>query len=380
MCCPICGEREISKLFKLCDNLKILGENFPMSPSYVSVCGVCGLIFTDTSATQEDLLKYYKNGAVAPKYLDMFGKEATEEYYHHLLEVTKPYLHEDSKILDIAGAWGEFGSFMKKKGFSHFINLDPNETCVESSKEKGIDTVLGDSTDMRAIYSDSIDFVFLNHTLEHILDVDATMKNINRVLKKDGHLFIEVPDIEGYVDEEAAPYNFLTYEHVLHMSMHDLENLANKYGYEIIDSNHYYKRVSNYPSVYAIMHKGTKTETIYSDNSKISILNYLEKSKDSLDKFINPLRKSGEELVLWGIGASTAILLDSFEGCNVKSLIDRNPKRQGLCFKINDKILTVEDPNTVNTGTIVILSIPYHDSIKKQIREIGLTNKIVSLK
>lgn len=380
MSCPICRREKIKRIHKLCDNLKIMGNNFPESSSYIAMCENCGLIFTDTEATQQDFLSYYQNGAVAPKYQDMFGAEATNEYYQHLYEIIKPYINADSKLLDIAGAWGEFGYFMKGKGYSKFINLDPNEKCIASAKEKGLMTVLADSTDMSEIDADSVDMVIMNHTLEHILDVDNTMKNIDRVLKKDGYLFIEIPDVEGYADEEAAPYNFLTYEHVLHMSLQDMKNLASEYGYEILETQHYYKRVSNYPSIYAVMRKATKKEIEFSDKSKYAMLKYLDKSKACLEEFLVPLRESKEELILWGIGASTTILLDAFEGCNVKSLIDRNPNRQGLGFTINSSKFVIEDPQTVGEGTIVILSIPYFASIKRQIREMGLSNKVVTLK
>lgn len=380
MSCPICRGKKIKRIYKLCDNLKIMGDNFPESSSYVAMCEACGLVFTDTEATQQDFLSYYQNGAVAPKYQDMFGMEETNEYYQHLYDILKPYINADSKLLDIAGAWGEFGSFMKEKGFSNFINLDPNEKCIASAKEKGLRTVLADSTDMSEIEADSVDMVIMNHTLEHILDVDSTMKNIDRVLKKNGYLFIEIPDVEGYADEEAAPYNFLTYEHVLHMSMQDMKNLANAYGYEIVETKHYYKKVSNYPSIYAIMRKAAKKEIEFSNKSECAMLKYLDKSKACLEEFLAPLRESKEELILWGIGASTTILLDAFEGCNVKALIDRNPARQGLGITINSSRFTIEDPKTVGEGTIVILSIPYFASIERQIREMGLNNKVVSLK
>lgn len=380
MSCPICRENKIKRIYKLCDNLKIMGDNFPESSSYVAMCESCGLIFTDTEATQQDFISYYKNGAVAPKYYDMFGTEPTDEYYQHLYDILKPYIHADSKLLDIAGAWGEFGHFMMEKGYTNFINLDTNEKCIASAKEKGLETLLADSTDMIGIEANSVDMIIMNHTLEHILDVENTMKNIDRVLKKEGYLFVEIPDVEGYADEEAAPYNFLTYEHVLHMSMQDMQNLANEYGYEIVEAKHYYKKVSNYPSIYAVMRKATKKEITYSDKSENAMLKYLDKSKACLEEFLIPLRESKEELILWGIGASTTILLDAFEGCNVIALIDRNPNRQGLGFTINSSRLVIEDPQTVGDGTIVILSIPYFVSIERQIREMGLNNKVVALK
>ena len=360
--------------------MKVMGANFPETASFIAKCTNCGMLYMNTEATQENILDYYKYGATAPKYYDMFGQEDTDDYYRHLSKLIEPYIDKQSSILDIAGAWGEFASYMKALGYEDITDLDPAEKCISYAKEHGIKTLMTDSTDMRDIREKSFDLVILNHSLEHIIDVENTMLNIGRVLKDEGYLFIEVPDVEGYADEEAAPFNFLTYEHVLHMSMNDIDNLAGIYGYEIIDSGKYYKKVSNYPSVYAVMRKGGKRDITYSEISEMSMLRYLEQSKKSLEEFLEPLRQSGEELILWGIGASTAILIESFRGCNVKELIDRNPDRQGLKFSINDKPYVVKDPKDASEGTIVILSIPYHDSIERQIRQMGYDNKIIALK
>jgi hypothetical protein len=51
-----------------------------------------------------------------------------------------------------------------------------------------------------------------------------------------------------------------------------------------------------------------------------------------------------------------------------------------LVFNINGRRYTVGPPESVGDGTILILSIPYHDSIERQIREMGLTNEIAALK
>jgi len=360
--------------------MKIMGRHFPESAAFVAGCGNCGLLYTDMEATQEDLLTYYRFGAAAPGYYDMFGKEDTEDYYQHLLDLMKPYIRFDSRLLDIAGSWGEYAAYMKTQGYENITVLDPNESCIAKAKEAGVKTELTDSVHMDGIESGSIDMVILNHSLEHILDVKNTMKNIRRVLKDDGTLFVEVPDVMGYADEKAAPFNFLTYEHVLHLSMNDMENLAGAYGYEILDKGHYYKKVSSYPSIYALMKKGREREPTYSGESEKAMLSYLEKSREEISQFAERLRISGEPLILWGIGASTAILMESFEGCNVTALIDRNPSRQGISFHINGREYAIQPPEAAGDGTIVILSIPYHDSIERQIREMGFRNKIVALK
>ncbi|MDL2217837.1 class I SAM-dependent methyltransferase [Christensenellaceae bacterium OttesenSCG-928-M15] len=334
----------------------------------------------DTAATQDDYLSYYKYGAIAPKYYKMFGKEETDRYYAHILGLLKPYLSSNSRLLDVAGAWGELAKFLSDKGLQNIVVADANENCVNAAQEKGIVAKQCTSLDMAEAWSEKFDIIILNHTLEHILNVQKTMENIHALLKDGGHLFIEIPDAASYANEESAPFNFLTYEHVLHLTANDLKNLAAVYGYHVVEMGEYYKKVSSYPSIYAVLEKtGIKKAPTHSDIGKTSMERYIEKSKQMVDQFLAPLRASAEPLVLWGIGASTAILIDSFSGCNVRALIDSNPQRQGLAFAIDGNKYVIESPETVREGTIVILSIPYHTSIEKQIRAMGLQNKIVAL-
>ncbi len=380
MSCPICNEKNYDKIFRLCDNMKILGESFPETEAYIVSCKNCGLVYMDTKATQGDFLSYYKYGAIAPKYHEMFGKDKTEHYYDHILRVIQPYITGESKLLDVAGAWGELAKFLSDKGFSNITVVDPNEACASEATERGLEVSLCTSLDMAAKLTEKYDFIILNHVLEHFLDIQGSMENINLLLKDDGFMFIEIPDAASYINVDSAPFNFLTYEHVLHLTSNDLKNIANIYGYEVIQINGYYKKVSSYPSVYAILRKNKQINNPeYSDIGKVNMKLYVEKSKRVMEQFVKPLRTSAEPLVLWGIGASTAILLESFTGCNVLALIDSNPKRQGLAFNIDGKKYVINKPETVKNGTIVILSIPYHTSIEKQIRGMNLKNKIIAL-
>ena len=88
-------------------------------------------------------------------------------------------------------------------------------------------------------------------------------------------------------------------------------------------------------------------------------------------------------MILWGIGASTALLLnETFDKCNVIQLIDRNPARQNLSYRMGGgNFLSIQDPSdiTETDATIVIMPYWYHDSIQKQILEMGFKNKITSL-
>lgn len=386
MSCPLCGNENYEKIKRMCSNMKILGKDFPEGDNDVVVCTKCGLVYTHAAATQEDYLSYYSSDVCNPPvYYDAFGKKESDDYFEHILGILRPYIKENCKILDIAGSWGELGAYIEERTDKtvRVTVADVNKKCVTSARNLELDAFEVSSFDLADKISKKFDIVILNHALEHILDIPKTIENIKQVLKPNGYIFIEVPDLEEYVNQEEVPYCYLTYEHVVHMSFRDLRNIAALYGMKIICMEKYYKAISHYPSIYAIMQIGEQIlspNIVFSDENKKCMLRYIEKCKEQLKKKLAFISGRGDKLILWGIGASTALLLEDFIDCNVIQLIDRNTLRQGIIYQIGSNKYTIEDPTSIDDDTayIFILSVAYKNLIQKQIKEMGLKNPVIS--
>jgi len=78
----------------------------------------------------------------------------------------------------------------------------------------------------------SFDVVILNHVLEHLTNLKLAMKEVKRVLSKNGLCYIDVPDAERYF----GIYWYIMREHVQHFSLNCLKLLAQENGFELIDS------------------------------------------------------------------------------------------------------------------------------------------------
>lgn len=362
--------------------MKILGESFPDGDTYIAVCSNCGLVFDDSSASQKDYLNYYtSDNCRAPLYKDMFGEEATNKYYEHIYNVISQYIGKESAILDVAGSWGELGEYLIKKGYCDVTNLDPNKKCIEASKSRGIKTICADSTNMDNAVKRRYDLIIMNHMVEHVLNIKQLYENVIQLLTDEGTIFLEVPDAEAYCDGNETPYGYFTYEHVVHLSQNDLTNLAGMFGLDIIYMEKYYKKISDYPSIVVVMKKSSenKERTInYSYGSEDSVKKYINKSNKMVQDKLELYRQSQKPLILWGIGASTALYLESFIGCNVKLLVDGNPKRQGLDYYIGDKKYEIKSPQDIdnNDEVIFILSTPYRKSIEDQVKCMHLPNEV----
>lgn len=381
--CPICGNKESDFITQLCSNMKIMGDHFNNTKSSLVCCKKCGLVYSDINATQEDFNKYYTSPNCFPfNYYELYGEEHTEKYFNDILDKFKNVINKDSYIIDIASGSGDFAYFLKKQGYKNIYALDINEKAIESAKSKGINTILSDTINIPNDLFNKFDLAILGHSLEHYLDIDKVLLNIKSLLKPQGYLYIEVPDAEKYCNKDSVPYTMFTYEHLYHFTLDTMDNIANAFGYKLIDKNQFFKAES-YDVLYALyQNNGDVKNTTYAATSKIFIQEYINHCKNQLIPYIEEFKKSQEKLILWGIGASTALLLnETFDNCNVIQLIDRNPARQNIEYHIGEKVLSIQDPKTINdnTATIVIMPYWYHDSIKKQIEDMGFKNKIISL-
>lgn len=382
MKCLMCGCEEKEILTKLCSNMKIMGENFPEGEAFIVTCKNCGFVYDDLLATQQDFNNYYCSGnSQAIDYFEAYGRKDTIEYFNTILTHCKRFIDKDSMIMDIGGGLAEFGVFLKEEGYKNVYVSDVTQRWVDVINQKGLKGVLSDTTDFDDSLKGKFDLIVIGNTLEHFIDFDKAMLAMRELLTPSGVIYIECPDSKKYV-ECSVPYTMFTYEHVFHLTEPTFKNLAKVFGFNLLELGDVVK-TQRTPCIYGIYQNGAKKSAPeFETATKEAILEYIEYSKAKLRPVIEQFEKTQEKLALWGIGASTALLLnDTFDNCNVYKLIDRNPARQGIKYKIADKIHVIEDPTEIKDidATIVVLPFWYKDSIIHQIKEMGFKNKVQAI-
>jgi 2-polyprenyl-3-methyl-5-hydroxy-6-metoxy-1,4-benzoquinol methylase len=99
---------------------------------------------------------------------------------------------EHKKCLEIGCEKGIASYFLRKKG-GFWLSTDIDRNNVLTTKDLVKKNVLYFKEDALPFLSHSFDLIIAIDTLEHIEDDDAFLKDLHRVLKKDGLLFISVP-------------------------------------------------------------------------------------------------------------------------------------------------------------------------------------------
>lgn len=388
--CPIClnstGEVLLTQHFE--------SLSYKSLPDYynVVVCTKCGFVYADTPAKQRDYTQYYQNQS---KYenVDIYSGSGRCQWDAGRLKRTAKdiSLHLPDKnafILDIGCASGGLLVELKNLGFHNLIGLDPSKNCVRKVESYGIKAFQGDLLSIGSIgQGKKFDCIILSQVLEHVYDLQTTVRRVVRKLNNSGLLYVEVPDASAYLDYYIVPYHYFDQEHINHFDKHSLNNLLLKknFNLEFLGSGKKEVRVSD-DNVYAVFFGFYRKQAVnfrkkhFLPNYKLrrKVLDYIKKSKkENTWPVIERLAKSKAEVVIWGVGSYTLRLLkDAPLGkCNIKAFIDKDPKKIGT--KVRN--ISIYGPDMLRNykGIIIVSSAIYSNDIVEEIRKRKLGNKII---
>lgn len=161
-------------------------------------------------------------------------KEVYDLHIKHL----KPFLGQGKSILEIGPGGGFTLSAFRKAGY----NVKGVETSVSSyrfAKEKmGLDV---ENLPLEKFTTkDAFDVVMLNHVLEHFIDIHLAMTLLSSLVKKDGLLYVRVPDHDSY-DRKSFGKNWPAYLpfHISYFSEASLKKFFIKYGFSVLKTETY---------------------------------------------------------------------------------------------------------------------------------------------
>jgi len=222
----------------LCDNEKInlISEKLRYnSDKKVYRCDQCGLVFLYPQMTSEEERIFYENEygeifssekGVTPA--DLFKSRQPDANLYY--EMAKDYISKDSECLEIGCASGYFIDRIKNEVKS-VAGIETHNILSQHCKNMGIK--MYDSLANCPYHA--FDVVFLFFVLEHIGDPVAFLLEIKKHLKKNGKLFIMVPNVNDALltlyDIPAFRAYYFTPAHQFYYGKETMKLLLEKAGY-----------------------------------------------------------------------------------------------------------------------------------------------------
>lgn len=232
--CHICGSIVTSTPFSVKD-YSITQENFSLIK-----CSSCNYLFTSPAPNPEAIKKYYASDAYI-SHTD--GKNGLIEKLYHLVRkltlagkrqlISSFTNNKKGVLLDYGCGTGAFLGEMKSHGWDTF-GIEPDDGA-RLKAEKSIGAKIGIPSDVESLPDNFFDIVSMWHVLEHVHDIHSTVEHLKRILKKDGKLFIAVPNHASYDAKYYKSY-WAAYDvprHLHHFSANAIKRLMEKHGLRI---------------------------------------------------------------------------------------------------------------------------------------------------
>ena len=386
--CPVCAYDKAEKLTEI-DFLHLPSCPLPSHYDIVS-CGKCGFVYNETNADENVFNRYYSGQS---KYVSKnisgaggFSKKDIEKYEKNIRFLEPHISSKDAAILDFGCAKGGQLLYLKEK-FSNLTGVDPSTQCIDIVREMGIEAYTGSFLNIpEELNGKSYDLIILDSVLEHIFDFKSVFRAVDKLLKPDGILFIEVPDAFRYKDFFLAPYYRFDFEHINHFSKAHMENLLGSFSYDLISFRQEKLKVADgifAPSISLLFKKSQKPRRLVPDfELREKIEEYIAKSEQAaVDNKIAGLYNMKTPVLIWGLGAYTSSLLKKTKlgQCNIKAFIDNDPNKRNKTF-MGKPVYTSDFLKEQNDGTAVaVCSVLYKNEMLKFLDDIKYNADIILL-
>lgn len=231
--CPLCGKSDFKQVYRERGALGIVK------------CLACNLIYVNPRLKNPekiywgDATKYFQESR-----LIFEGKAVHHRDANYNKDLRLIYKFKSSgKFLDIGTNMGFFLNTAKKMNFWDVCGVEPSPSLSEMAKKYFGLNIRNAFLENAGFESASFDVITMTDVFEHIANPDVILAETKRILRKEGILFIKVPN--GLFNEfklfsagklgKLKDYDiFDSYEHVVHYSGDTLKKMLEKCGFRIV--------------------------------------------------------------------------------------------------------------------------------------------------
>jgi SAM-dependent methyltransferase len=297
----------------------------------VALCKECNFVYQSSAYTAQYDINIKKLYA-SYKIFDMYN--FPNRNYHHLkaLEFLNGVVknHLEYNVLEIGSNRGDF-LYLLKESYPNINILGCEPTEFKNLKIPTINTFFD-----KQLFNTKFDLIILRHTLEHIKYPKKIVNEFTSLLKEDGKVFIEVPNIvyslKNYLED-------FTPDHVNYFHTDSLIDVFSKFFLENYDDKEY---------IYALFSNRQNKKNIYI-KQEIDIKSLFKSFINNINSCINDVCKF-KRVIFYGIGN---YYLWTFQ--KMKNYLEDKELFFMDDFKEKDDIYNLPKANLINQDDLVIL-------------------------
>lgn len=230
--CPVCSGSN------LVNSLVVKDHSVSQETFNIMACNNCTFQFTNPRPDEDSIGKYYQS----EDYISHSDKANTPINFLYKLArkyslgrkrnlINKISKDNRGRILDYGCGTGYFLNTMQEDGWTTF-GIEPNKEARKIASKK---IKVKENIEELNLKNKKFDVITLWHVLEHIHNVNDTIKVLKSKLKEKGKLVIAVPNIDSY-DNQLFEENWAAYDvprHLYHFDQESMRTLMLKHGLKV---------------------------------------------------------------------------------------------------------------------------------------------------
>ncbi len=200
-------------------------------------CRNCGLIFAVWEPDEKVLEDHYSAEYFKP-YLEDVAIHVNKRFKRRIREIRN--IKRSGKLLDVGSGVGIFLRLAVEQGYDAF-GVDISAWACEYARKKFNLKVFNGDFRKAGWAGESFDVITLWHVLEHVKNPVMFLNDINKLLKVDGILALEVPNIESIMAKVAGiDWELMApKEHLFYFNIQTLKRVLGDAGFKVIQSKTY---------------------------------------------------------------------------------------------------------------------------------------------
>jgi SAM-dependent methyltransferase len=279
-------------------------------------CQDCGLLQI-VHAIPADLIyneaDTYTTGFQRPRHLDD-------------LITTTVARQDPAKAIDVGCNDGTLMDALRRAGYEQVLGVEPNPVAAATARQKGYQVYTSYLTEELAAQVVSehgeFDTVYLRHVVEHASELDAFFTGIRTLLRADGFLVLELPDVEeGFKLGSPA---ILWEEHVSYFTAAQAEYMLERFGFHVCDRRRYVfgggslafvaqKKVARRACALKLPDPSPNIELLH------RFAGGIKRQKAEVQSLVSLARSAGFKILIYGAAPRSCLIVSI---CQIAEMID----------------------------------------------------------
>lgn len=244
MSCNLCGQNNYDLLFETRRRSKerflFSATSQETSETQIVKCKNCGLVYVNPQPEKRKMVSSYIN--TEDKNYVSDGIQRAASFKESLKKIKR--FQKNGRVLDVGCAAGYFVHEAQMAGFEA-MGLEPNKYLVNWGRKNLKISITNSPFEKMTRQNKQFDVITFWDVLEHLSDPAASLHKSAKLLKKGGVLVISYPDMSCLPAKMLnSKWWFVISGHLFYFDHKSLSQYMQKYGFEVLEDNRYFPKLS----------------------------------------------------------------------------------------------------------------------------------------